>query len=448
MPELVRQDRGNANKGASRACYRRRMSWRYDVVGFLGGDFGLAVAARNTIRALEATGRMEKKIGIEVPAGLGGRLKIVATAGGSIAEGSRSRGEPPESRQVSLFQMNPIEIAWYTAQWRKAVSPAARKICVPFWELPLVPRTWEPMLGAMDAVLAPTRYVQAACAAVIPGDRVLHYPQAVFLPGGVEPDRAAWGVEGARTVFVVSFDPGSDIERKNPWAALEAFRNAFPRDPDVALIVKSKPWSNVPQFVAQSEELRARVGSDRRVKIVDRSLGYAEVLSLYASCDVMLSLHRSEGLGLHLMEAMSLGKVVVATNWSGNTDFMTRDDSVPVGYRLIAVKTGHGTYRSEVGRPGQEWAEADLREAAEAMRALHENPARRGSLGSAAAAAMERRRAAMLSGEAFGALEERLATDGGPAGGLSAATRRTVQAARRDMLRAGMRRATRLLRRS
>jgi glycosyltransferase involved in cell wall biosynthesis len=424
------------------------MRWRYDVVGFLGGDFGLAVAARNTIRALEATGRLEKKVGVEAPAGLGGRLKVVATAGGSIAEGSRGRGQSAESRQVSLFQMNPIEIAWYTAQWRRAVDPEARNVCVPFWELPLVPESWEPMLGAMDAVLAPTRYVQAACAAVIPGDRVLHYPQAVFLPGGVEPDRAAWGVEEARTVFVVSFDPGSDIERKNPWAALEAFRNAFPLDPDVALIVKSKPWSNVPQFVAQSEELRARVGSDRRVKIVDRSLGYAEVLSLYASCDVMLSLHRSEGLGLHLMEAMSLGKVVVATNWSGNTDFMTSEDSVPVGYRLVAVKTGHGIYRSEVGRPGQDWAEADLREAAEAMRALHESPGRRAGLGSAAAAAMERRRAAMLSGKAFDVLEEQLANAPGRTDRLSDAMRRTVQAARRDMFRAAMRRATQPLRRS
>lgn len=424
------------------------MPWRYDVVGFLGGDFGLGVAARNSVRALEATGRLGQSVEVEVPSRLSGRLKVLASAGGPITVGSRSRGESPESRHISLFQMNPIEIAWFTTQWRKAVSPAAWNVCVPFWELPLVPQKWELMLGAMDAVLAPTRFVQAACAAAIPGDRVLHYPQAVFLPGGVKPDRAAWGVEGGRTVFVVSFDPGSDIERKNPWAALEAFRRAFPRDLDVALIVKSKPWSNVPQFVAQAEELQARAGSDQRVKIVDRSLSYPEVLSLYASCDVMLSLHRSEGLGLHLMEAMSLGKVVVATNWSGNTDFMTRDDSVPVGYRLVAMETSHGTYRSEVGRPGQEWAEADLREAAGAMRALHENPERRRALGFAAAATMECRREAMLSGKAFGALEDRLVTADGRKDRLSAAMRRTVQVARRGMLRAAMRKLTRPLRRS
>jgi glycosyltransferase involved in cell wall biosynthesis len=413
--------------------------WRYDIVGFLGGDFGLAVAARNTIRALEATRRLDRKVDVKGASSLRDRVGLLLTAGRPAPP--RGAAAPGESRRVSLFHMNPLETAWYSGQWRTAVDPSAWNACVPFWELPLVPRTWEPMLGAMDAILAPTRFVQAACAAAIGADRVLHYPQAVFLPGDVRPERAAWGLEGARTVLAVSFDPGSDIERKNPWAALEAFREAFPRDPDVSLIVKCKPWSGVPQYVAQVQELRERVGSDPRVRIVDRSLGYAEVLSLYASCDVMLSLHRSEGLGLHLMEAMALGKVVVATNWSGNTDFMTGADSVPVGYRLVPVRTDHGAYRPEVGRPGQEWAEADVSEAAAALRALHADPARRRELGRAAAAAMERRRAAALAGGTFDALESRLSEgrDRPPA---------LLEAARRTVLRAVTARLTRPLRRS
>src|SRR5512137_2650293 len=61
MPGLVRQTRVLANRPFAAACYRRRMSWRYDVVGFLGGDFGLAVADRNSVRVLDATGRLEKK---------------------------------------------------------------------------------------------------------------------------------------------------------------------------------------------------------------------------------------------------------------------------------------------------------------------------------------------------------------------------------------------------
>jgi glycosyltransferase involved in cell wall biosynthesis len=403
------------------------MSWRYDVVGFLGGDFGLAVAARNTIRALEATERLEKKVEVEVrpPAKVIDRLRALARASVKPPVSARRPAGSSDTGRATLFQMNPLEIAWYTAQWRGGVDSNARNVCVPFWELPLVPRNWRPMLCAMDAILAPTRFVQAACATAVPAERVLHYPQAVFLPDDVRAVREAWGVGGRRTVFIVSFDAGSDIDRKNPWGAIDAFQRAFPSQEDVALLIKTKPWASVPQYVAQASELRAKVGSDRRVQIVDRTLRYAEVLSLYASCDVMISLHRSEGLGLHLMEAMSLGKVVVATGWSGNTDFMSPANSVPVGFRLVPVRTRHSHYLPEVGRKGQEWAEPDVGEAAEALRAIHADPARRIQLGETAREDMEGRRASLLSGDPFAALEARLGQAPVRAGALTRAVVRT-----------------------
>jgi glycosyltransferase involved in cell wall biosynthesis len=411
------------------------MSWRYDVVGFLGGDFGLAVAARNTIRALEATGRMGEAVEVQV-----NTLSLIDR----LLSRLRPKAQPkvtggrdvqrPEGRRANLFQMNPMEIAWYASQWQPVLDPSAKDVCVPFWELPLLPRNWGPMLNAMDAVMAPTRFVQAACAAAVPADRVLHYPQAVFLPGDVRPARDAWGVGGRKTVFVVSFDLGSDIDRKNPWAALEAFQKAFPMDPDVALVIKTKPWASVREYVAQAEMLRARVGADRRIQIIDRVLGYAEVLSLYASCDVMISLHRSEGLGLHLMEAMSLGKVVVATNWSGNTDFMSGANSVPVGYRLVPLRTRHTHYQSEVGRRGQEWAEADVGQAVLAMRALRDDASLRHQLGARAKDDMEARRAALLRGDAFAALEARLYAAHPRSAGLDGVIRRArVQALGREL---------------
>ena len=403
------------------------MSWRYDVVGFLGGDFGLAVAARNTLRALAATGRLRTTVEVEVrpPRKLLDRARSMLRPR-MPGDGPRPRqaGEA-EAEQVSLFHMNPLEIAWYTNQWRAAIHSSGPNVCVPFWELPLVPRNWRTMLRAMDAILAPTRFVQAACATAVPAERVLHYPQAVFLPDDVRPAREAWGMGGKRTVFVVSFDPGSDVDRKNPWACIDAFQKAFPAEADVALVIKTKPWASVPEYVAQTDELRARVASDGRVRIIDRKLAYAEVLSLYASCDVMLSLHRSEGLGLHLMEAMSLGKVVVATGWSGNTDFMFPANSVPVGYRLVPVRTRHSHYQPEVGRKGQEWAEPDVAEAAEALRALHADPARRLRLGETARTDMEARRASLLRGDAFTALEGRLRRSPGRAGPLTRAVIRT-----------------------
>ncbi len=305
--------------------------------------------------------------------------------------------------------MNPLEIAGFEAQWIDAVDPGALLVCVPFWELPLVPKAWARMLEAMHVIMAPTRFIQDACAAVVPLERVLHYPQAVFLPGDVRSSRDAWGLSKTATIFAVSFDAGSDIERKNPLASVEAFRRAFPGASDVQLVIKVRPSPHSPEFQAQIDALKSMVGPDRRIRVVEQSLTYVQVLQLYASCDVMLSLHRSEGLGLHIMEAMSLGKVVVGTNWSGNTDFMTAENSVPVGYRLIPVATKHGAYGAEVGREGQVWADPDVSEAADALRVLYSDPQRRHRLGAAAATAMEKRRQAMLSGGAFDELERALA---------------------------------------
>ena len=417
------------------ACYRRPMSWRYDVVGFLGGDFGLGVAARNSVRGLEASDRMGDAVRIDFHSlPLFERLRSSSRSKARPEVPRRQNSGRPGVSRANLFQMNPLEIAWYAKQWRGALDPAARSVCVPFWELPMVPRSWWPMLNAMDAVMAPTRFVQAACATAMPAERVLHYPQAVFLPDDIRPAREAWGVGGKRTVFIVTFDLGSDIDRKNPWASLHAFQRAFPSDPEVALIIKTKPWASVPEYVAQAEALRAKIGSDRRVQIVDRSLDYEEVLSLYASSDVMLSLHRSEGLGLHLMEAMSLGKVVVATNWSGNTDFMSRSNSIPVGFRLVPVRTRHSHYQSEIGRPGQEWAEADVGEAAEALRIIHADTSRRRQIGETARADMEARRASMLLGRAFAPLEQHLMEIVPNPRGMNWAVRRTrVHALSREL---------------
>ncbi len=402
------------------------MARRYDVVGFLGEDFGLSVAARNTIRALTASGRCVKAVPVEPKIWKG-------PAPESLTEAPSANGGA-----VNLFHLNPVEIALFSRQWRGAVDPRTANVCVPFWELPLVPQAWVPMLAVMDMVLAPTRFVQTACASAIAADSVLHYPQAVFLPGEIRPAREAWGLARDVTVFLVTFDLGSDIERKNPWAAIDAFRQAFPSDPDVRLVIKARA-RGLREHREQLAALAARAGSDRRMVFVDAALSYREVLELYASCDVMLSLHRSEGLGLHLMEAMTLGKVVVATNWSGNQDYMTPQNSVLIGHRLVPVDPSHAHYRDEVGRPGQLWAEPSLEDAVSALRILRAQADRRAALGSNAASDMDRRRGDMLAGGAFDALEAALA--GTPSAGAlrGAVIRRTRRRGIWREVRAGCR---------
>jgi glycosyltransferase involved in cell wall biosynthesis len=395
--------------------------WHYSVIGFLNVDYGLSVAARNTLKALSASARPSTRVSIE-PRWLRG---AAATAGDRPAAGERN---------VALFQLNPLDIPVYSRQWRPSAPRGTAHVCVPFWELPIVPPAWERVLSSMDAVLAPTRFVESACAACVPRERILHYPQAVFLPDDVRPSRDQWGLSPTALVVIVSFDVGSDIDRKNPFAAVDAFRRAFPDGEDVQLVIKMKPVTRA-ELRPQVDALRSRIAGERRIRVIEESLSYDDVFQLYASCDVMLSLHRSEGLGLHLMEAMSVGKVVVATSWSGNTDFMTPENSVLVDYRLVPVATRHPVYRSELGRAGQVWAEPSLDDAVEKLRALRAVPERRRALGAAAARDMEERRRRMLSGETFDALEAMLERTPADVGRFESA----LQRARLDAYAAALR---------
>jgi glycosyltransferase involved in cell wall biosynthesis len=106
------------------------------------------------------------------------------------------------------------------------------------------------------------------------------------------------------------------------------------------------------------------------VVLIDRTMDDAEVKALHLCADAFVSLHRAEGYGFGLAEAMHLGRPVVATGWSGNLDFMTDDTGFLIGHRLVPVPEGAYPHAA-----GQVWAEADVDEAAAAMVRLLEDPA-------------------------------------------------------------------------
>jgi glycosyltransferase involved in cell wall biosynthesis len=177
-----------------------------------------------------------------------------------------------------------------------------------------------------------------------------------------------------RVWFGSSFEPHSDPARKNPLAVLEAFRRALPDRHDVGLMFKVNNATVNGRIHPAVEELRARARRDGRIVLFEQALDYRTVLSLYASLDVFVSLHRSEGIGLGLMEAMALGKPVVATGWSGNMSFMDRSNACLVSYDLVPVHSDTDVYREDVLGPHAMWADPGLTNAAEWMRTLVERP--------------------------------------------------------------------------
>lgn len=348
-----------------------------NLFGYLTSNLGLGVAARNTAQMLLGCGVPTRLVDVNPGGGMQGKDTTFAEA----IEASRDI----IPHRVNLFHVNPDQIPYLLSPLKDSIVLRDRiNACVPFWELPRLPNSWIRPLSAMDALLAPTHFVETALRAQLPDARVIHYPQSVKLPVGIHPNRAEFDLPKEAVVFVMSFDMRSDIERKNPWAAIEAFRQAFPHREDVQLVIKVNNVQTIAGLERHVRRLR-EVASDSRVTVLDRAMSYREILTLYASSDVLVSLHRSEGLGLSLLEAMALGKPVIATGWSGNMDFMTPENSVPIGYDEVEVVSSTQPAYGKSMSGSQYWAEPRVPEAAEWMRRLADDPKLRWRIGDRAA---------------------------------------------------------------
>jgi glycosyltransferase involved in cell wall biosynthesis len=156
------------------------------------------------------------------------------------------------------------------------------------------------------------------------------------------------------------------MERKNPIAAIASFQKAFGDRPDTRMIVK---LANADLFPEGDRRLRAAAMGAQNVIFIDRTMQPYELSQLYTEADCLLSLHRSEGFGLVVAEAMLHGVPALTTDWSGTTDFVSTKTGHPVAYRLVSARDPQGTY----DYPDLLWAEADTAVAAGMLQELREN---------------------------------------------------------------------------
>jgi len=175
------------------------------------------------------------------------------------------------------------------------------------------------------------------------------------------------------------FHLGSAFSRKNPIAAVRAFRQAFGDAQNRVLAIKlvdngAAPWA--------LRALKEAIGDAGNIRVIDGMLSAADMAGLVAASDIVISLHRSEGFGLVCAEGMRFGKPVVATNWSGNLEFMSAHNSALVRCSLVPVDDPEGA----IDGAGQVWADAEVCDAAQWLRRLADDAALRERLGAAAAA--------------------------------------------------------------
>jgi glycosyltransferase involved in cell wall biosynthesis len=234
------------------------------------------------------------------------------------------------------------------------------------WELPDFPVQWKASCGYFNEIWAPTDFVRQAIAKISP-------VPVVTIPYAINPDleissewtRARFGLPEEAFVFVFVFSFHSIAERKNPLGLIQAFRQAFPeKDKDVRLVIKvahSRLGSAYQRALQEACQ-------DSRITLLDTVLPRPALYSLMSLSDCYVSLHRSEGFGFTMTEAMSLGKPVIATAYSGNLDFMSTENSFLVRCKLVEADCDYYPYR------GGLWAEPDLEHAAELLRCVRQNP--------------------------------------------------------------------------
>ena len=338
-----------------------------NLVGFLEGELGLGEVARKLGRALEHAGIPFAAISYRrTPSRQDHPLEL-----------EPSHEAPYDTNVICLNAdhlhdfLDDVGVDFFAGRY---------SIGVWFWESSVFRQENLEGLRFLDEVWVASEYVREAIAAVadVP---VLVAPLPIEEPSEATHSRADLGLpEGFTFLFLFDFVSG---QRKNPWAVVKAFKQAFASGEGPTLVVKSiNGRERKPQLL---DQLIAAADGRPDIHIVDAFVSAAEKDSYMAACDCFVSLHRSEGFGLPMADAMARGKPVIATGYSGNLDFMDERNSYLVPYRLVSVPEDWWAHA-----PGAEWAEPDVEAAAAQMREVYANPSEARALG-------KRGRASILS---------------------------------------------------
>jgi len=267
------------------------------------------------------------------------------------------RKENPYS--INIFHLKPDQVMSSIVTLGQPFIQNRYNIGYWLWELSRFPDSWLRTLGFMNEIWCPSRFIQKAIAEKS-SQPILYMPPAIEVNDPKDYGRDYFKLPTFSFIFLFVFDFKSYFSRKNPIDSIRAFKKAFPvGDEKVCLVIKSMDGDKYPKELAR---LRREAEADPRILLIDKIFSFDELLGLIKACDSFISLHRSEGIGLCLAQSMLLGKPVIATNYSGNTDFTLPDNACLVDYKLIQVKRGEYPLGED-----QLWAQPDVAHAANYM---------------------------------------------------------------------------------
>jgi glycosyltransferase involved in cell wall biosynthesis len=283
---------------------------------------------------------------------------------------------------VNLFGVNGDEAARVIDKVGEAAFARGYNIAYPAWELARYPKVWAPVLERFDEIWAPSEFVRAALQDAV-SKPVFRMPLPVDLKLSAFLGRRHFGIPEDAFVVVFFFDFASFADRKNPGAMLEAFELLAARRPDAHIhcVIKSRGGRDMDPAQDAIEARLAALGP--RAQALYGDLSDNEIKNLVRVCDVFVSLHRSEGFGRGMAEAMALGRPAIATGYSGNLDFMVPGTGLLVDHTLVPVAPG-----AYPQGEGQVWAEASAEHASRLIEQVLDDPAEARAMGARAKAFM------------------------------------------------------------
>jgi len=340
-----------------------------NLCGFAQSVYGIGESSRAMWKAVQASGLPSVLINV--------RSRMHRNDDESLEEFARDN---PYRVNLMTFSFD------YARRFYRDMGPrffaGRHNIGLWYWEQEHFPVRWHSAFDYYDEIWAPSHFTRDAIAAVSPIPvRKFTYP-FVLNEAEARSDRKRFGLPEDAYVFLFNFDFLSTTHRKNPGAVIEAFRSAFRNDDKAVLVMKSINW----EHDRAGRELLKSKSEGLPVSFFDAHQPGEEVNSLFASADCYTSLHRSEGLGLGMVQAMYLGKPVIATGYSGNLEYMNAENSLLVNYEMTELDVDSGPYER-----GTRWAAPDIAHAATLMRWVYEHRRESEAIGARAAASIRRR---------------------------------------------------------
>jgi glycosyltransferase involved in cell wall biosynthesis len=386
LPELLPD-------GADQADGPDRPQLAVRVIGYLRDTLGLAEAARLYVHALTAARVPVTTTAVPPDLPVDGHVRAIAREGRQAFEDLSASREPG----FNLLCMNGDHVEPFMRAGGERLLGGRPTIGQWAWETDVLPASWMGAFQHLDEIWVNSTFVAENLGRLSPVPVVV-VPQAIIVP---DPSGIELGVPwDERFTFVFMLDFFSTLRRKNAIGLINAFTRAFAPGEGPRLLLKTINAGFRPQ---DADELRFRIRERPDIEFIDGYLKPLQRYALLARADCYVSLHRSEGFGLSLAESMALGTPVIATGYSGNTDFMTDRNSYLVKWTTTCVGQGCEIYPAH-----GHWADPDLDHAAEVMRRVWERPEEAGAKAARAREDIRRRYAPEVTGPIARARLERL----------------------------------------